>query len=93
MDMNNIIATMRYLEQIGLQVFLVSPGENLGTLTAFLHRYYDLLRDVESNVVRLEGHDVPEQTRLLFREDLPEFNPDLLEAELATLRGAVPTTV
>ena len=93
MDMNNIIATMRYLEDIGLQVFLVSPGENLGTLTAFLHRYYDLMRDVESNVVRLEGHDVPEQTRLLFREDLPEFNPDLLEAELATLRGAVPATV
>ena len=93
MDMTNIIATMRYLEQIGLQVFMVSPGENLGTLTAFLHRYYDLLRDVESNVVRLEGHDVSERTRLLFREDLPEFNPELLETELAAVRGNIPTTV
>ena len=93
MDMTNIIATMRYLEQIGLQVFMVSPGENLGTLTAFLHRYYDLLRDVESNVVRLEGHDVSERTRLLFREDLPEFNPELLDAELAAVRGNIPATV
>jgi arginine deiminase len=93
MDMTNIIATMRYLEQIGLQVFMVSPGENLGTLTAFLHRYYDLLRDVESNVVRLEGHDVSEATRSLFREDLPEFNPELMEAELAAVRGTISETV
>ncbi len=31
MDMTNIIATMRYLEELGLQVFMASPGENLGT--------------------------------------------------------------
>jgi chromosome segregation protein len=93
MDMTNIIATMRYFEQIGLQVFMVSPGENQGTLTAFLHRYYDLLRDVENNVVRLEGHDVSEATRALFREDLPEFNPDLMEAEVAAVRMAAPETV
>src|SRR5450830_1749905 len=44
MDITNIVATMRYLEQLGLQVFMASPGDNLGTLTAFLHRYYDILR-------------------------------------------------
>lgn len=39
MDTPNIVATMRYLEKLGLQVLLASPGENLPTLTAFLHRY------------------------------------------------------
>ena len=39
MDASNIVATMRYLEKLGLQVLLASPGENLPTLTAFLHRY------------------------------------------------------
>lgn len=42
MDPTNIIATMRYLEELGLQVFMASPGENLGILTAFLHRYYSI---------------------------------------------------
>lgn len=86
MDMTNIIATMRYLEELGLQVFMASPGENLGTLTAFLHRYYDILRDADNNTVMIEGHDVSAEVRSLFREDLPEFNPDLIENELAAVR-------
>lgn len=83
MDVTNIVATMRYLEDLGLQVFMASPGENLGTLTAFLHRYFDIMRDAEHNVVIVEGHDVAERTRAMFREDLPEFNPVLVEQEIA----------
>lgn len=83
MDVTNIVATMRYLEDLGLQVFMASPGENLGTLTAFLHRYFDIMRDAEHNVVIVEGHDVAEETRAMFREDLPEFNPALIEQEIA----------
>lgn len=89
MDPTNIIATMRYLEELGLQVFMASPGENLGILTAFLHRYYDILRDVDNNTVMIEGNDVPPETRAMFREDLPEFNPELVEQELAAMRGGV----
>ena len=87
MDMTNIIATMRYLEELGLQVLMASPGENLGTLTAFLHRYYDILRDPENNTVMFEGHSVSEGIRALFRADLPEFNPELVTQEVATLRA------
>ena len=86
MDMTNIIATMRYLEELGLQVFMASPGENLGTLTAFLHRYYDILRDADNNAIFLEGHDVSQQVREQFREDLPEFNPTLVEQEISAAR-------
>ncbi|MEO9163506.1 MAG: SbcC/MukB-like Walker B domain-containing protein [Casimicrobiaceae bacterium] len=85
MDPNNIVATMRYLEDLGLQVFMASPGENLGILTAFLHRYYDILRDAERNVVHLQGHDVSAITRDLFREDLPDFNPALVQREVMAL--------
>lgn len=87
MDMTNIIATMRYLEELGLQVFMASPGENLGTLTAFLHRYYDILRDAENNTVMFEGHNVSEEIRALFKEDLPEFNPGLIDQEARSIRS------
>lgn len=87
MDMTNIIATMRYLEELGLQVFMASPGENLGTLTAFLHRYYDILRDADNNAIFLEGHDISQQVREQFREDLPEFNPAIVEQEIAAARS------
>lgn len=65
MDQTNVTATMRYFEDLGLRVFLASPGENLGILTAFLHRYYDIVRDPENNVVMLTGHDVDEEARQL----------------------------
>ncbi|HQR37658.1 MAG TPA: SbcC/MukB-like Walker B domain-containing protein, partial [Blastocatellia bacterium] len=52
MDHTNIMATMRYLQDLGLQIFLASPGENLGVLNAFLHRYYDILREL-GNVERV----------------------------------------
>ncbi|MGX6566037.1 SbcC/MukB-like Walker B domain-containing protein [Cupriavidus necator] len=82
MDPRNIVATMRYFEELGLQVFMASTGDALGSLTAFLDRYYDIMRDAESNVVVLEGHDVSSETREMFRADLPEFNPELVEAEI-----------
>ncbi len=85
MDMNNLVATMRYLEDLGLQMLLASPGENKGALDAFLHRYYDVLRDPSSNSVRFEGHDVSVETRMAMRADLPEFHPELIDQELATM--------
>jgi len=88
MDTANIIATMRYLEQLGLQVFMASPGDNLGTLTAFLHRYYDILRDVDNGVILMQGHDVSEIDREMFRSDLAEFNDELVAQELAVIRGS-----
>ena len=88
MDVSNIIATMRYLEQLGLQILMVSPGDNLGTLTAFLHRYYDILRDAENSSMMLEGHDVSAATRETFRSDLAEFNPELIGQEIVSVRNA-----
>lgn len=86
MDTANIVATMRYLEQLGLQLFMASPGGNLGTLTAFLHRYYDILRDVENSAMLIQGHDVSEIDRDMFRSDLAEFNEELVAQELAAIR-------
>lgn len=83
MDPSNIIASMRYLQDLGLQVLLASPGENLGILTAFFDRYYDILKDPHRNAVRLQGHDVSQETRDMFREDLTEFHPELVAAHLA----------
>lgn len=88
MDTGNIVATMRYLEQLGLQIFMASPGDNLGTLTAFLHRYYDILRDAENNAIMIQGHDVSELDRELFRSDLAEFNEELVAQELAAIRAS-----
>jgi len=86
MDLANIVASMRYLESLGMQVLMASPGENLGALTAFMDRYYEIMRDPSSNAILVEGHNVSAETRTLFRDDLPEFNPDLVEAEIAARR-------
>lgn len=86
MDMTNIIATMRYLEELGLQLFMASPGENQGTLTAFLHRYYEILRDPENNTVLFEGHSVEGHVRDMFRSSFPEFNDDLVPNEIMVMR-------
>jgi chromosome segregation protein len=88
MDMSNIAATMQYLQDLGLQLFMASPGENLGALTAFLHRYYDLMRDPVNNLLRMQGHDVSEATRELFRSDMVEFHPELVENEMGALASA-----
>jgi uncharacterized protein YPO0396 len=86
MDTPNIVATMRYLEKLGLQVLLASPGENLPTLTAFLHRYFEIMKDETRHVIQVEERRVSEAMRDQFREDLWEFHPELLEAELLAVR-------
>lgn len=88
MDTRNITATMRYFEELRLQVLMASTGEALGTLTAFLTDYYDIMRDSDSNVVVLEGHRIEQEVRDLFRSDLPEFNPSLIDQELAVMYAA-----
>jgi hypothetical protein len=82
MDATNLVATMRYLENLGLQVVLASPGENKAMLEAFLDRYYDVLRDPVSNTLHIKGHDVTAEARELLRADLPEFHPELIDREL-----------
>lgn len=86
MDPTNITATMRYLEDLGLQLFMASPGENQGTLNAFLYQYYDVIRDVENNTVMLVGHPVSSEVRESHRADLLEFNPALIEEEMELMR-------
>lgn len=86
MDTPNIVATMRYLEKLGLQVLLASPGENLPTLTAFLHRYFEIMKDETRHVIQVEERRVSEAMREQFREDMWEYHPELLEAELLAIR-------
>ena len=86
MDTPNIVATMRYLEKLGLQVLLASPGENLPTLTAFLHRYFEIMKDETRHVIQVEERRVSEAMREQFREDMWEYHPELLEAELQAVR-------
>ena len=86
MDTPNIVATMRYLEKLGLQVLLASPGENLPTLTAFLHRYFEIMKDETRHVIYVEERRVSEAMREQFREDIWEYHPELLEAELQAVR-------
>lgn len=86
MDTPNIVATMRYLDKLGLQVLLASPGENLPTLTAFLHRYFEIMKDETRHVIHVEERRVSAAMREQFREDMWEYHPELLEAELLAVR-------
>lgn len=86
MDPHNIAATMRYFEELGLQVLMASTGDALGTLTAFLDRYYDIMRDPYQNIIVLEGHDIDQKTRDMFRADMIEFHPELIDEEVQRLQ-------
>jgi len=87
MDPTNITATMRYLQDLGLQVFMASPGENLGVLNAFLHRYYDISKDSLRNVIFIDGHDVTDEVRQMFMADDLDTHPELIEQEVHRMRG------
>ncbi len=86
MDASNIVATMRYLEKLGLQVLMASPGENLPTLSAFLHRYFEIIKDETRHAIHVEERQVSEAMREQYREDMWEFHPELLEVELQAVR-------
>jgi uncharacterized protein YPO0396 len=87
MDPTNITATMRYLQDLGLQVFMASPGENLGVLNAFLHRYYDISKDSLRNVIFIDGHDVTDEVREMFMSDDLDTHPELIEQEVNRMHG------
>jgi chromosome segregation protein len=87
MDPTNITATMRYLQDLGLQVFMASPGENLGVLNAFLHRYYDISKDSLRNVIFIDGHDVTDEVREMFMSDDLDIHPELIEQEVNRMHG------
>ena len=55
-------------------------------LTAFLHRYFEIMKDETRHVIQVEERRVSEAMRDQFREDLWEFHPELLEAELLAVR-------
>jgi energy-coupling factor transporter ATP-binding protein EcfA2 len=88
MDPTNITATMRYLQDLGLQVFMASPGENLGVLNAFLHRYYDISKDSLRSVIFIDGHDVTDEVREMFMSDDLDTHPELIEQEVNRMHGA-----
>jgi hypothetical protein len=50
--------------------------------SGFLHRYYDILRDTDRNLVVIEAHDVSEDMRQMFLADDPDTHPELVEQEV-----------
>ncbi|WP_296033295.1 SbcC/MukB-like Walker B domain-containing protein [uncultured Alcanivorax sp.] len=93
MDASNIISTMQYFNDLGLQVMMASPGENLGFLNAFLHGYFNILREADTNMVLLTHHEVTEKARQMFQEDLLEFHPELLDQKLAEMQSSARGTM
>ncbi|WP_110947766.1 SbcC/MukB-like Walker B domain-containing protein [Pseudomonas bohemica] len=87
MDPSNTVATMKYLQELGLQVLLASPGENLGILNAFLDSYFEIQKDAVRHVVQVDRMEVTAAMRDQFREDLWEFHPELVEEEILAIRN------
>jgi chromosome segregation protein len=85
MDDTNTISTLRYLEDLGLQVVLAGPGKDIGVLNAFLYRYYEVSRDPENQSMSFAAHSLTQESRDLNRSDRYEFHPELLEAEIRAM--------
>lgn len=87
MDSRNIAATMQFFEQLGLQVFLACPTDKRPLLTAFIDRYYTIARDADVNTIFVQRTDVNPAARTIARADMPEFHPELIEAETQRVRA------
>jgi chromosome segregation protein len=88
MDTSNMVATMKYLQELGLQVLLASPGENLGTLNAFLNSYFEVQKDPVRHAIQVDRVSVTEAMREEFKADLWEFHPELIELEKEVMLSA-----
>lgn len=86
MDTSNIVATMKYLQELGLQVLMASPGENLGTLNAFLNSYFEVQKDPVRHAIQVDRVEVTDAMREQFRADLWEFHPELIELEIESMQ-------
>ncbi len=86
MDASNTVATMRYLEELGLQILFASPGHNKALLAAFTDVYYSIQRNPINNALLIDRRLVSEKVRDLMRSDLPQFHPEIVEAEIQAVR-------
>lgn len=86
MDMENMIASIRYLKELGLQVFMASPGENLPVLTPFMGNYFSILKDPVKNIINVECQWLSEAVRQTMSNDIPALNPELLNLALAAVQ-------
>lgn len=82
MDASNTVATMRYLEELGLQILFASPGHNKALLAAFTDVYYSIQRNPVNNALLIDRRLVSEKVRDLMRSDLPQFHPEIVDAEI-----------
>jgi len=86
MDASNTVATMQYLEELGLQILFASPGHNKALLAAFTDVYYSIQRNPINNALLIDRRLVSEKVRDLMRSDLPQFHPEIVDAEIQAVR-------
>jgi len=83
MDAQNTFVTAEFLKSLGLQLVMAGPDSDIGKLLPVLDAYYDLSRSGPD--VFVEHVIVKEPARALLQSDIPERNPELIEAKVKQL--------
>lgn len=83
MDAQNTFVTAEFLKRLGLQLVMAGPDSDIGKLLPVLDGYYDLTRSGPD--VFVEHVIVKEPARVLLQSDIPERNPQLVEAKVKHL--------
>lgn len=76
-DAQNAYVTSQFLKSLGLQIIMAAPDADVGKLTPILDSYYDL--DRYGSDVFVGEVVINEAAKDLFKSDMPDLNPALLE--------------
>jgi chromosome segregation protein len=86
MDTQNVRAAAEYLNSLGLQLIMAGPETDQPKLSSFLDVYYDMGR-YGGTTIQMDMTVLSPATRALLQSDNPLVHPELLQQEIARLKG------
>lgn len=82
MDAQNVRATAKYLNALGLQMVIAGPESDQAKMSSFLDVYWDMAR-FGSKRIQLFRNEVKPAARELLASDIVAVHPELMEEALA----------
>jgi hypothetical protein len=82
MDAQNVRATAKYLNDLGLQMVIAGPESDQAKMSSFLDVYWDMAR-FGSKRIQLFRNEVKPAARELLASDIVAVHPELMEEALA----------
>lgn len=88
MDEQNALAAAKFITNLDLQLVMAGPSADCGKLSAFTRTIYEL--DRWDGTLEFHREELTDQAHALLQSDMPDMNPDLVQARADGIRYASP---